>query len=219
MDAARSPIWSDLAAACSLVAGLVHATVAGTHAEGITALALFATTAVVQVCVGVTLLTGPTARSLLVGAVANGAALAALLASRTVGLPFVDLVGPEAMGVQDLTAAVLGTGAVTAAVGARRPRVPVRVARVVRVVRTGGATGPGSEARPAASGPGHGDAGPAATEPEDDAVPLTAVDTQILCPAVGGAAGHGRMRGDRCVGGWSIDPADVGSTCCSTLRG
>lgn len=122
MTEPRSRRWTDLAAACSVGAGLVHAAAAGTHTGDTTLVWLFALTAVVQGAAGAAVLASPSRRSLLAGATVNLAALAAWTASRTVGLPLIDsLAGREAVGRQDLTAAALAAASVLVAAVALRP--------------------------------------------------------------------------------------------------
>jgi hypothetical protein len=110
------------AAAASAGAGLVHAAAAGTHNGDATVAWLFAATAASQLGWAVLVLARPHRCVLATGIALNAGVVVAWVLSRTVGL-----VGPlaevEAVGTQDLLAAVLGTAAVAAGAVAlvRRP--------------------------------------------------------------------------------------------------
>jgi hypothetical protein len=132
MTATRSGLWIDLAASLAIGAGLVHASAAGTHAGDTTLVWMFAVTAVVQVAAGAAILGSPSRRNLLMGGVVNLATLTAWMTSRAVGLPLIDsLAGREAVGPQDLTAALLAAAGVLATVVALRPAIPSASARRV----------------------------------------------------------------------------------------
>ena len=78
---------------------------------------MFAACAVAQVLVGVALAAGRGRPALASVAVVNLACVGAWAASRTTGLPVVDaLAQPEAVGVPDLTAALMGLGAAATAI-------------------------------------------------------------------------------------------------------
>jgi hypothetical protein len=102
------------AAAASAGAGLVHAAAAGTHNGDATLAWIFAATAVAQLAWATLAVFRPRRLLLVAGVALNGGAALAWVLSRTVGLagPLAEV---EAVGVQDLLAAVLGT---IAAVGA-----------------------------------------------------------------------------------------------------
>ncbi len=127
-----------VAAAASAGAGLVHAAAAGSH-NGETAVAwIFAVCALAQLAWAGVVLGRPTRVLLTVGVALNGACVLAWVLSRTVGL--VDpLAGVEAVGTQDLLAAVLGTIAALAALFAifangHRLDLPAAIAAVGLVV-------------------------------------------------------------------------------------
>ena len=117
---------SDLAAALSIGAGLVHAAAAGTHSGDATLVWLFTTSALAQVLLGVALLSAPSRRLLVAVAGVNGVCVAAWALSRTAGLPLVaSLAGREEVGAQDLVvrAARCGGGH-GRGVGRRSARTP-----------------------------------------------------------------------------------------------
>ena len=127
-----------VAAAASAGAGLVHAAAAGSH-NGETSVAwIFAVCALAQLAWAGVVLGRPIRVVLTVGAALNGACVLAWVLSRTVGL--VDpLAGVEAVGTQDLLAAVLGTIAALAALFAifangHRLDLPAAIAAVGLVV-------------------------------------------------------------------------------------
>jgi hypothetical protein len=133
MTTSRSRSWTDLAAACSIGAGLVHAAAAGTHGGDLSLVRLFALTAALQGGAGIAVLVSPSRRNLLGGAALNVAALGAWVLSRTAGLPRIDsLADVQPVGTQDLAAALLAGVAVLAAVLALRPTASTVGARNVR---------------------------------------------------------------------------------------
>ncbi len=84
--------------------------------------AAFALTALVQVVVAAVLAARPGRRLLVVAALLNIGAAAVWLVSRQTGLPLFDeLAAPEAVGVQDLTTAVMEVVAALAALFSGRP--------------------------------------------------------------------------------------------------
>ena len=96
-------------------AGLVHAAAAGSHSGDHTLALLFAVTAAVQLGWAAVAVARPLRATLAAGIIV-GAAVAAWALSRTVGLPLVEsLREVEAVGTQDLLAAILGAVAVAAA--------------------------------------------------------------------------------------------------------
>src|SRR6476659_4467220 len=103
-----------IAAAASAGAGLVHAAAAGSH-NGETSVAwIFAVCALAQLAWAGIVVARPLRAVLCLGAALNGLFVLAWALSRTVGL--VDpLAGVEAVGTQDLLAAVLGGIATLAA--------------------------------------------------------------------------------------------------------
>ena len=134
MTSTRSTRWTELAGWCSIGAGLVHASAAGTHSDDRTLVRLFALTALAQAVGGALTLLGSSRRSALLGVIVNTAALGAWAASRTVGLPVVDsLASPEAVGRQDLAAALLAAAAVVGGLWAMRGR-PLDAGRSRRIV-------------------------------------------------------------------------------------
>ncbi|MDQ4133894.1 MAG: hypothetical protein M3179_11990 [Actinomycetota bacterium] len=130
----RSSAVPVLAGVLTVGAGLVHATAAGTHAGDSTVVVLMALTALVQVVLGMTVATRPGRLTLVAVAGVNVAVLGAWVATRTTGIPFVAGLGhQESVGLQDLTAQVLGfTGAAAAVVALIAPigRDPEPVRRV-----------------------------------------------------------------------------------------
>ncbi|HEX2043179.1 MAG TPA: hypothetical protein VHF24_11140 [Acidimicrobiales bacterium] len=116
-----------LAAALSVGAGLIHAVAAGAHGGDATMVLLFAACAVAQVAVGAAAVAGKGRAALVSLAAVNLGAAAAWVASRTTGLPAVPgLRDAEAVGRQDLTAALMAAAAAAAALAAlvtaqRRP--------------------------------------------------------------------------------------------------
>ncbi len=120
----RRPATAELvAAAASAGAGLVHAAAAGSHGGDSTLMWLFALTAAAQLAWAGAMVLRPGRGVAAAGIVLNGAAALAWASSRTVGL-----VGPlrsvEAVGTQDLVAAVLATiAAIAAGIALRAPGV------------------------------------------------------------------------------------------------
>jgi hypothetical protein len=183
-------LWTDLAAALTLGAALVHAAAAGTHTGDSTQVALFAGTALVQGAVGLVLL-GTASRAVLLGsALINGVCVAAWAMSRTVGLPVIDArSGVEAVGTQDLVAATLAALSIAAAVAGLVRAAPTMASRLgwlpvlALVPAVVGVSAPhahgddrahdrGTEA--AAHDPAPGDGGGHAHEPSDAAAALAA---------------------------------------------
>lgn len=106
-----------IAAAGSAGAGLIHATVAGSHADSRALVWMFAACAAAQLGWAAVVVLVPKRSVLLAGVVINSAAVGAWFLSRTVGISFVDaLAEPEAIGTQDLLAALLAAAAVGGAV-------------------------------------------------------------------------------------------------------
>lgn len=104
------------AATASAAAALVHAATAGTHAGSPELVRVFAVTAAVQALVAGALLVQPSRGAMVAVAGVNTVAVAAWGMSRTIGLPWPELLQEsEDVGAQDLAAAVLGA---TAALGA-----------------------------------------------------------------------------------------------------
>ena len=98
-----------LAALASAGAGLVHAAAAGTHQDERTLVVLFSLCALAQLAWAMLALVRPRRWVVLVGGLLNVAAVSTWVLSRTTGLPLVDaLRDQEAVGRQDLVAAVLG---------------------------------------------------------------------------------------------------------------
>ena len=94
-------------------AGLVHAAASGTHSGDDTLVKLFAATAIVQVVIGALSVFRPSRAVVVAVALVNTALVVGWVASRTTGLPLVaSLAQPEAVGLQDLMAALLEVGAV-----------------------------------------------------------------------------------------------------------
>ncbi|HKY16202.1 MAG TPA: hypothetical protein VJM33_14845 [Microthrixaceae bacterium] len=111
-----------IAALMSAGAGLVHAAAAGTHSSDRTLMILFSAMAVAQVGWAALAQARPTRGVLTLGVAVNGVAVAAWVLSRTTGLPWPEsLQEVEAVGRQDLLAAVLGGLAVFGAMLAMRP--------------------------------------------------------------------------------------------------
>jgi hypothetical protein len=131
-----------VAAIASAGAGLVHAAAAGSHSSDRTLSLLFAATAAAQLG-WAALAVARYARWVAVTGIAlNGAAVLAWVASRTVGLPFIEsLNAAESVGTQDLLAALLGALAVGAAgaalvLGTRPDRDPRAAPALVPVAVT-----------------------------------------------------------------------------------
>jgi len=116
-----------VAATASAGAGLVHAAAAGTHNGDATLAWLFAVTAIAQLGWAALSVFWPHRLLIAAGVALNGGAALAWALSRTVGL-FGPLAEIEAVGVQDLLAAVLGTfAAVGAALALTRRPLGVRM--------------------------------------------------------------------------------------------
>jgi hypothetical protein len=115
-----------VAAASSAAAGLVHAAAAGSHPGADELPLLFALCAVAQVGFAIAVVLRPGRLSLLAGVLVNGVAVLTWALSRTTGIAFLDVLAePEAVGTQDLVAAVLGgTALVSALVALVRPAAP-----------------------------------------------------------------------------------------------
>jgi len=193
---------AQLAGAMSLGAGLVHAAVIGPHAEDTTLVWMFIAAAVLQCGVGVALLLRPARRVAAAVLAVNALCLATWVASRTVGIGFIDsLEKSEPVELTDgLAAAMAGLAVVGAGVVLLRPRrrlatgfadvaiVPVVVATLLLTVPAlagagrhgtdGHSHGDGPAAEQAAgSGHSHGSADPnapttAAPKPFDPAAPV-----------------------------------------------
>lgn len=108
-----------VAAAAAAGAGLVHAAAAGSHNGDTTLMWLFALTAAAQLAWATAAILRPGRAVAVAGALLNGGAALAWVASRTVGLVG-PLAGVEAVGTQDLAAAILGGVAATGALLALR---------------------------------------------------------------------------------------------------
>lgn len=124
MATIASPHFSaQLAGAASLGAALVHAAAAGAHGDDRTLVLLFTATAAAQAAAGLALLRSPGRGVLVAAAGTNLAAAAAWAASRLTGLPLVEsLSARQPAGLQDATAAALGTAAALLAIASvRRP--------------------------------------------------------------------------------------------------
>ena len=117
-----------VAGALTFGAGLLHVAAATSHRNEVPRLAAaFAVTALLQVAVAVALTARPRRNLLVVAALLNMAAAAVWLVSRQTGLPLVDeLARPEAVGVQDLTIAVMEAAAAFAALVVARRDSEVR---------------------------------------------------------------------------------------------
>ncbi|WP_436794125.1 hypothetical protein [Actinospongicola halichondriae] len=134
MKPAKSPVLL-LAAAASAVAGLVHASAAGSHAELGTLAVLFGLTAIAQLGWAALAVTRDERAVVFAGIALQTIALGTWIAARTVGISFVDgLDGAQTLGLQDGLAVGLELVAIVAAgvslldIGARalpRPLVPV----------------------------------------------------------------------------------------------
>ncbi len=138
----------------------MHAAAAGSHNDDTSLAWIFAVCALAQLAWAGIVIARPQRRILLAGIGLNAACSLAWLLSRTVGL-FGPLAGVEDVGTQDVLAAVLGTIAVLAALGARfghhrRLDIPAAIAAVGLVIVL---------AVPAM----------AATHTHDDATPTTAL--------------------------------------------
>ena len=121
-----------VAAAASAGAGLVHAAAAGSHSGDSTLMWLFALTAAAQLAWAGAMVLRPGRGVALVGVLLNGGAAVAWAMSRTVGL-FGPLREVEAVGTQDLLAAVLAMVAAGAAFAALRAPAASRPASTVVV--------------------------------------------------------------------------------------
>lgn len=143
MHPAKSPVLF-LAAAASAVAGLVHASAAGSHAELGTLAVLFGLTAIAQLGWAALVVIRNERFVVVAGMVLQMGALGTWLAARTVGIAFVDgLDGAQTLGLQDGLAvgleivAFLGAGVSLLGIGSRalpRPLVPVLAAAMVVAV-------------------------------------------------------------------------------------
>lgn len=113
-----------VAAVTSLGAGLVHAAAAGTHSDDTQLAWMFAICAVAQIGWAAAVVAWPRRSALAAGVVLNGGCVLIWALTRTVGL-FGPLADVEAVGTQDLIAAVLGAvaagSALLALVGRVRP--------------------------------------------------------------------------------------------------
>lgn len=113
-----------VASACSLTAAGVHAAVGPEHFGECLALGLFfVLAAIAQVAWPVAVLRLPSRELLLLGVIGNAAVVVLWILTRTVGLPFGLLPGPEEVGTLDILASTAEVG-VLAAAGlalARRP--------------------------------------------------------------------------------------------------
>lgn len=120
------------AAAASAGAGLVHAAAAGTHNGDATLAWLFTATAAAQLAWAAFVVVRPHRLIIAAGVALNAGALLAWVLSRTVGL-----VGPlaevEAVGTQDLLAAILAGLALAAGAAALLRRSPIARANVTAV--------------------------------------------------------------------------------------
>jgi hypothetical protein len=197
------PAAVGLAAAASAGAALVHAAAAGSHTGDDGLQLLFSVCAALQLGWAALVLASHRRAVLLVGVVLNGGAVAAWLASRTVGLPIVDsLKDVEAVGLQDSVAALLGALAALGAVACLLPDVVRRSFGAAWVVAGTGAAlllavpamaadhahgsashahghGEGEEAATEAHAHGEGDAA-AGTHDHDDASPAVSLDDERL---------------------------------------
>ena len=129
-----TPLTTALAtsAAASAGAGLVHVAAAGTHNGDATLAWLFAATAAAQLAWAALVVLRPQRRLIAAGVALNAGALVAWVLSRTVGL-VVPLAEVEAVGTQDLLAAILAGLAVAAGAAALLRRSPVTRANVTAV--------------------------------------------------------------------------------------
>ncbi len=117
MEELRTSRPAALAGLLTVGAGLVHAAASGSHNGDATLGKLFAATAIVQVVVGALAVFRPSRAVLAAVAAVNSVSVAAWVASRTTGIPFVaSLSAPEAVGVQDLMATLLEAAAVVVVV-------------------------------------------------------------------------------------------------------
>jgi hypothetical protein len=123
MDGMRPSRLLGLAGVLTVGAGLVHAAAAGTHSADATLVRLFAFTALVQVVVGMLVLSRPGRGGATLAAVVNGAPMAAWVMSRTVGIPFVhSLAGREGVGLADLSVTAMELVALALAAASLRAR-------------------------------------------------------------------------------------------------
>ena len=117
-----------VAGALTFGAGLIHAVAAASHRSHELVAVAFALTAVLQVVAAAALALRQCRQALLASALLNTCLVTAWLASRLTGLPFLGgWPGPEAVGVQDLTTAVMEAAAAVAALVAARQPHHVRV--------------------------------------------------------------------------------------------
>lgn len=104
------------AAMCSLLAAGVHAAVGPEHfREGLALGLFFVLAALAQVLWAAAVLRFPSREVLLAGAVGNGAIVVLWIVTRTLGLPFGLLPGPEEVGPLDILASAAELGVVVAA--------------------------------------------------------------------------------------------------------
>ena len=127
-----------IAAAASAGAGLVHAAAAGSHNDDASLAWMFAVCALAQLTWAGVVIARPQRLVLMAGAALNGVCVLAWVLSRTTGLVG-PLAGVEDIGTQDVLAAILGTIAAIAALGAllgirRRLDIPAAIAAVGLVV-------------------------------------------------------------------------------------
>lgn len=105
-----------LASACSVAAAGVHAAVGPEHFHERVALGLFfVAAALAQVGWAVAAIRLPSREVLLAGAVGNGAVVLLWILTRTLGLPFGLLPGPEEWGVPDFLASAAEIGVIVSA--------------------------------------------------------------------------------------------------------
>ena len=129
MERTTPPPLLVVAVAASAAAGLVHAAAAGSHADLRTLSALFAVVAVLQLGWAALAWTRPRPAVVVAGAAVQAVALATLLASRTVGISFVDgLDAGGSVGFQELFVGGLEVVALVAALASIR--VPASSARL-----------------------------------------------------------------------------------------
>lgn len=105
-----------VASVCSLAAAGVHAAVGPEHfGEGLALGLFFVVAALAQVAWAVGVLRLPSPKVLLLGVIGNAAVIVLWIVTRTVGLPFGLLPGPEAVGTLDIVASTAEVGVVVAA--------------------------------------------------------------------------------------------------------
>jgi hypothetical protein len=122
-----------IAAVASVGAGLVHAAAAGTHSDDTQLAWMFAICAAAQIGWAAVALAWPRRSALAAGVILNGGCVLIWALTRTVGL-FGPLGDVEAVGTQDLVAAVLGATAASAALVALVGRLrPASARREVRL--------------------------------------------------------------------------------------